>query len=136
MDLISSIRIAATGLRAQSGRMRVIAENLANANSTASTPDGDPYRRRIPTFKAVFDSELGGQVVQQGRIKLDQTEFSLSYQPGHPGANEAGYVKEPNVQPLIELSDMRQAQRGYESNLNLIKASRRMLSATIEILKA
>ena len=136
MDLIGSIKIAATGLKAQTGRMRVIAENLANADSTASTKDGDPYRRRIPTFQSVYDSEVGGHVVRQGRIRLDQTAFTLMYQPGHPGANESGYVKKPNVNSLIELTDMRQAQRGYESNLNLIKASRRMMSATIEILRA
>lgn len=136
MDLIGSIKIAASGLRAQSGRMRIIAENLANANSTASTKGGDPYRRRVPTFQSYFDQDVGGLVVKEGRVKLDQTAFSLSYNPGHPGANDAGYVKKPNVNTLIELTDMRQAQRGYESNLNLIKASRRMLSATIEILRA
>lgn len=136
MDLIASIKIAASGLRVQTGRMRIIAENLANVNSTSSVPGGDPYRRRIPTFQSYFDKEVGGLVVRQGRVKFDRTEFSLSYQPGHPGADKAGYVKEPNVNALIELTDMRQAQRGYESNLNLIKASRRMLSATIEILRA
>ncbi len=136
MDLMGSIKIASYGLRAQTGRIRIIAENLANANSTASTKGGDPYRRRIPTFEAVFNDEIGGLVVKPGRVRLDKTEFSLSYQPGHPAANEAGYVKTPNVNSLIELTDMRQAQRGYESNLNLIKASRRMLSATIEILRA
>jgi len=136
MELMGSIKIAASGLRAQTGRMRIIAENLANANSTASTKGGDPYRRRIPSFQSVYDSEVGGLVVKQGRVKFDQSAFSLSYQPGHPAANDAGYVKTPNVNTLIELTDMRQAQRGYESNLNLIKASRRMLSATIEILRA
>ncbi len=133
---MGSIKIAASGLRAQTGRMRVIAENLANANSTASTKGGDPYRRRIPTFQSVFDNEVGGMVVKQGRVRFDQKAFSLSYQPGHPAANDKGYVKTPNVNSLIELTDMRQAQRGYESNLNLIKASRQMLSATIEILRA
>jgi len=136
MDLIGSIKIAASGLRAQTGRMRIIAENLANSDSTASTKGGDPYRRRIPTFQSFYNNEVGGYVVRQGRVKLDQTAFSLSYQPGHPAANDKGYVKKPNVNSLIELTDMRQAQRGYESNLNLIKASRRMLSATIEILRA
>jgi len=136
MELIGSIKIAASGLRAQTGRMRIIAENLANSSSTASTKGGDPYRRRIPTFQSVFDKEVDGLVVKQGRVKFDQTPFTLSYKPGHPAANDAGYVKEPNVNSLVELTDMRQAQRGYESNLNLIKASRRMLSATIEILRA
>jgi len=136
MELIASIKIAASGLRAQTGRMRIIAENLANSNSTASTKGGDPYRRRIPTFQSVFDKEVGGLVVKQGQVKFDQTPFTLNYKPGHPAANDAGYVKVPNVNSLVELTDMRQAQRSYESNLNLIKASRRMLSATIEILRA
>ena len=136
MELMGSIKIAASGLRAQTGRMRIIAENLANANSTSSTKGGDPYRRRIPTFQSVFDNEVGGMVVKQGRVRFDQNAFSLSYQPGHPAADDKGYVKTPNVNSLIELTDMRQAQRGYESNLNLIKASRQMLSSTIEILRA
>lgn len=136
MDLIASIKIAASGLRAQTGRMRIIAENLANVNSTSAEKGGDPYRRRIPTFQTYFDKEVGGNVVKLGRIKFDQSDFKLSYQPSHPAADDKGYVKEPNVNSLIELNDMRQAQRAYESNLNLIKASRRMLSATLEILRA
>ena len=136
MDLLKSLKIAATGLRAQTGRMRVIAENIANADSTARTPDGEPYRRRIPTFQAAFDREAEAQVVKIGAVRTDATDFERRYQPGHPAADAAGYVRVPNVNPLIEAMDMREAQRSYEANLNVIGATRRMLQRTIEILRA
>lgn len=135
MDFLKSMKIAASGLKAQSGRMRVIAENIANANSTASTPGGDPYRRKIPTFKQVFDRELEADVVATGKIKKDQTDFGLRYNPGHPAADAKGYVKTPNVSSLIEGMDMREAQRSYQANLNVITASRRMLARTLDILR-
>lgn len=135
MDLMASMKVAAAGLRAQSGRMRIIAENLANANSTARAPGQDPYQRRIPTFKQEFDRELGLTTVKAGRIKLDQTEFPKRYEPGHPAADRAGYVKMPNVNSLVETMDMREAQRSYQANLNVITATRRMLSRTLEILR-
>lgn len=135
MDLFKSMKIAATGLKAQSGRMRVIAENLANADSTAVTPGGDPYRRKVPTFKVAFDRDIGATVVEPGRIKLDQKPFNLVFDPGHPAADAKGYVKTPNVSSLVEGMDMREAQRSYEANLNVVQASRRMLTRTLEILK-
>ena len=135
MEFLRSIMIAASGLRAQSGRMRVISENLANADTAAQTPGGDPYRRKIPTFKVTFDRELGADTVQLHRVQRDQSEFRLRYEPGHPGANEDGYVKLPNVNTLVEAMDFRQAQRSYEANLNLITASRRMITRTLEILR-
>jgi flagellar basal-body rod protein FlgC len=135
MDLMKSMMIAASGLKAQSGRMRVIAENLANANSTAKTPGGDPYRRKIPTFQAEFDRALDAQVVSLGRIAEDTADFSTRYDPNHPAANKTGYVKMPNVNTLIETVDMREAQRSYEANLNVISSARRMVSRTLEILK-
>lgn len=135
MDLMASMKIAAAGLKAQGGRMRVIAENLANANSTASAPNEDPYRRRIPTFKQEFDRELGITTVKSGRIKADRTEFPKRYEPGHPAADAQGYVKLPNVNALIEGMDMREAQRSYQANLNVIGATRRMLARTLEILR-
>lgn len=135
MDLLASMKIAASGLKAQSGRMRVIAENLANTNSTASKPGGDPYRRRIPTFSQEFNRELGMNTVQPGRIKLDKTDFPKRFEPGHPAADKAGYVKLPNVNALVEGMDMREAQRSYQANLNVISATRRMLSRTLDILR-
>jgi len=136
MDLITSMKLAAAGLKAQSGRMRVISENIANASSTATKKGGDPYRRKIPTFRQVFDRELGAKVVKTGRIKMDQSDFGKRYEPGHPAADDKGYVKMPNVNPLIESMDLREAQRSYEANLNVITATRRMLARTLDILRA
>lgn len=136
MDFMRSIAIAASGLRAQAGRMRIIAENLANADSTAQTPGTDPYRRKIPTFVSEMDRALGANLVTLGRIKPDSSDFQLKYQPGHPSADANGNVKYPNVNSLVEMTDMREAQRSYEANINVIGATRRMLQRTIEILKA
>ncbi|HVX72953.1 MAG: flagellar basal body rod protein FlgC [Devosia sp.] len=134
-DFLSSLKIAATGLHAQNARMRVIAENLANADSAGKTPTDQPYRRRIPTFKAVMDADAGGEVVKVGKIAFDQTAFQERYEPGHPAADKNGYVKYPNVDPLIEAMDMREAQRTYEANLNVITVTRQMLGRTLDILK-
>lgn len=136
MDFMRSIFIAASGLRAQSSRMRVISENIANANSTAATANADPYRRRIPTFATNFDRELQATVVQMGRVQTDQTAFTVRNEPGHPAADALGNVRYPNVNPLIEAVDLREAQRSYEANLNVITATRRMIARTIEILRA
>lgn len=136
MDLIKTMKIAASGLRAQSGRMRVISENLANANSTALDPGGDPYRRQIPSFKSTFDRELQANVVEPGRTRLDRSEFTVRYEPGHPAADGNGYVKLPNVNTLVEMTDMREAQRSYEANLNVVRSARSMLMRTLDILRA
>lgn len=136
MDFVKAMKIAASGLKAQSGRMRIIAENLANANSTASTKGGNPYRRKIPTFKQVFDREIGAMVVKNGTIKRDMSDFGKRYDPGHPAADNEGYIKTPNVKGLIESMDMREAQRSYQANLNVISASKRMLARTLDILRA
>ena len=135
MELEKSMRIAASGLRAQSGRMKIIAENIANADSTAKTKGGDPYQRRMPTFREVFDAEIGANVVKQGRVQLDKSDFGEKFDPGNPAANDKGMVKTPNVNTLIEMVDMREAQRSYEANLNVIGSTRRMLSKTLDILK-
>jgi flagellar basal-body rod protein FlgC len=134
-DFLSSLKIAATGLHAQTARMRIIAENLANADSAGKTPGEDPYRRKIPTFKAVMDKEAGGETVKIGRIALDQSDFAQRYEPGHPAADANGDVKYPNVNSLIEAMDMRQAQRSYEANLNVVTVTRQMLGATLDVLK-
>jgi flagellar basal-body rod protein FlgC len=136
MDFLKSITIAASGLRAQTGRMRVIAENIANADSTAQKPGADPYRRRVPTFRSEMDRALDANVVNLGRVQTDKSDFRMKYEPGHPAADANGYVKYPNVNPLIETTDMREAQRSYEANLNVISATRRMLQRTIDILRA
>ena len=136
MDFMKSISIAASGLRAQAGRMRVIAENIANADSTAKNAGTDPYRRKIPTFQSEIDRTLDARVVSMGRLKTDQSDFQLKHQPGHPAADAAGNVKYPNVNSLVEMTDMREAQRSYEANINVIGATRRMIAKTIEILKA
>jgi flagellar basal-body rod protein FlgC len=135
MDFLKSIAIAASGLRAQAGRMRVISENIANADSTAQ-PGNDPFRRRIPTFRSEVDRALDARVVALGKIRSDPTDFRLKYEPGHPSADANGHVKYPNVNPLVEMTDMREAQRSYEANINVIGATRRMIQRTLEILKA
>lgn len=135
MDFLKSIAIASGGMRAQAGRMRVISENIANANSTAQTPGGDPYRRRIVTFRSVFDQEIDAQTVTMGRIATDNSDFRVRHEPDNPMADAKGNVKYPNVNSLVELTDLRDAQQSYQSNLNVISATRRMLQRTIDILK-
>ena len=129
----AAMTIAASALRAQQARMRVIAENMANSDSTARTPGGDPYRRQMAVFEPVAMD--GGQGVKMSRVMNDPSDFKTEYAPGHPGANAQGYVKMPNVDPLIEAMDMREAQRAYEANLNVIETARSMDSRTLDILK-
>jgi flagellar basal-body rod protein FlgC len=136
MDFVKSLAIAASGLRAQAGRMRVISENIANSNSTAQTPGGDPYRRRIPTFSSQLDRVLDARVVTVGRVATDPSDFQQKYEPGNPAADARGYVKYPNVNSVIEMADMRDAQRSYEANINVIGATRRMIQRTLDILRS
>jgi flagellar basal-body rod protein FlgC len=135
MDFVKSMAIAASGLRALAGRMRVISENIANSDSTAQTAGGDPYRRRIPTFTSQLDRTLDARVVTLGPVRTDPSNFQLKYEPGHPAADAAGNVMHPNVNPLVEMTDMRDAQRSYEANLNVIGATRRMIARTLDILR-
>lgn len=125
--------IAVSALRAQQGRMRIIAENLANASSTSRTPGGDPYRRQAPVFAPT--PVAGGMGVRMTRVEPDKTAFKSDYEPGNPSANAAGYVKLSNVDPLIEAMDMREAQRAYEANLNVIETARAMDMRTLDLLK-
>ena len=134
-DFLRSIGIATSGLRAQSGRMRVLSENIANADSTAPTAGGDPYRRKVPTFSSALDRTLDAKVVTLGKVRTDQSAFRVRYEPNNPAADAAGNVKYPNVNSLIEVTDMRDAQRSYEANLNVISATRRMIQRTLDILK-
>jgi len=136
MDFLKTLAIAASGLRVQSGRMRIISENIANADSTPTKPGAEPYRRKIPTFETEVDRSLGVQVVEMGKTQVDNSDFRLKYEPGHPAADSNGNVKYPNVNPLIEMTDMREAQRSYEANINVISATRRMIQRTIDILRA
>lgn len=135
MDINKSMTTAASGMRVQADRMRVIAENIANANSTAIGANGEPYRRQIVTFKDAVDEATGASTVEVKRISRDRSDFKLSYDPGHPAANAEGYVKLPNVSTLIEMSDMREAQRAYEANLNVVDAARTMQSRTLDLLR-
>jgi flagellar basal-body rod protein FlgC len=135
-DFLKSMNIATSGLRAQAGRMRLISENIANADSTSLTAGGEPYRRKIPTFSSALDRSLDAKVVTLGRVRNDQSAFRVKNEPGNPAADAEGNVKYPNVNPLVEMTDMREAQRSYEANLNIISATRRMIQRTLDILKA
>ncbi len=135
MNLKDAMQISAAGMRAQGQRLRVISENLANADSTSQTPGGEPYRRKIMTFKNVLDRSINADMVRVNKIMPDTKDFELKYDPSHPAANAEGYVMRPNVSSLVELSDMRQAQRSYEANLSVIETSKAMLSRTIGLLR-
>lgn len=135
MELQNSVGISASGLKAQSLRMRVIAENLANSDSVAQTPGGVPYRRRIATFKPDLDRAGGGEAVAVTGITTDRSDFPRLYQPGNPAADTNGYVLMPNVNALTEAADMKAAQRSYEANVNAIESARMMTMRTIDLLK-
>jgi len=135
MDLGKTLHISAAGLKVQGTRLRTIAENIANAASTAQTPGGDPYRRKVVTFENVLSRELDVELVRVRKVDVDRTDFGLEHRPGHPAADANGYVRTPNVNALIEMADMREAQRTYEANLRVIQASRTMVQQTIELLR-
>jgi flagellar basal-body rod protein FlgC len=135
MDFLKTISIATSGLRAQAGRMRILSENLANADSTTPSNGTDPYRRRIPTFRSEVDRALDARVIAMGPVRTDQSDFRLKHEPGHPAADANGNVRYPNVNPMVEMTDMREAQRSYEANINIIGATRRMIQRTLDILK-
>ena len=131
----SQMAVAASALKAQQARMRVIAENIANAQSTAKTPGGDPYRRRVPVFQPDSKVAAGADGVKIAQVREDMRDFRTVYDPGNPAADEKGYVKLPNVDALVEALDMREAQRAYEANLNVIETARSMEARTLEILR-
>ncbi len=135
-DLMSAMGAAASGLRAQTVRIRISAENLANADTTAQTPGGDPYRRKAPVFRAIFDREMGAEKVKVTGEREDKRPFPEKYDPSHPAADARGYVKLSNVSALTEMADLREAQRAYEANLNVVEASRAMMLGLVTILKA
>jgi flagellar basal-body rod protein FlgC len=134
-DLNTAMAISASGMRAQSGRIRIVAENLANANSTAAAPGLDPYRRQVPVFSSYLDRDADATMVRMARVELDPTAFTLKYDPAHPAANAEGYVELPNVNSLIEMMDLREAQRSYEANLGALDQVRSMAASTLRILE-
>jgi len=135
MDLEKAMMSSAAGLRAQSVRMRVISENIANQNSVASEPGQDPYRRKIVTFRTEMDRANGVEIVKADGVDFDKKEFGKKYDPGNPAADTSGYIKTANVNGMIEMMDMQQAQRTYQSNLNALEASRRMATMTLDLLR-
>lgn len=135
MDLGKSMRIAAAGMAAQGTRLRVVAENLANADSTAQVPGGEPYRRKIVSFRSALDRETGTETVRVAGVRPGPGEFQRRFEPAHPAADGEGYVLVPNVNPLIEIMDMREAQRSYQANVTVIEAAKAMIGRTLEILQ-
>ncbi len=135
-ELLSAMKISARGMKTQGTRIRVVAENIANADTTGQTAGSDPYRRQIITFKNALNREEGVDMVKVDKIQGDKkTPFTLKYMPDHPAADEKGYVKMPNVNPLIEMADIREAQRSYEANLGMIEQSKSMVMRTIDLLR-
>jgi len=134
MEFSTSMAIAASGLKAQTERMKTIAENLANANSTAAKPGGDPYRRKVATVTSQFDRELGANLVASGKPAEDKSDFRTQYDPGNPNADTKGYVKLPNVDSLVEIMDMREAQRSYEADLTVMDSTKQMMAKTVDLL--
>lgn len=133
--LRAATSIAGAGLEAQSVRMRIVSENIANASSTGTEPGSDPYRRKTITFDSEFDRLLGAARVSVKNIGLDNSDFTVEYDPGNPAADENGNVKMPNVNMIIEMADMREASRSYEANLQMIKQTRTMNSMMLDLLR-
>ena len=134
-NLSVSADIAVSGMKAQAQRLRVISENMANADSISTTPGGEPYRRQVVTFKDYVDAETGAQMVKVNKVVPDESQFPKKYDPNHPAADAQGYVALPNVNPLIEMMDMKEAQRSYDANLSMMQTARDMNASVLDILK-
>lgn len=134
-SLSAAIKSAGAGLSAQSTRMQIISENLANANAIASRAGGDPYARKLVSFEAMLDEASGAETVTVGPISRDRAPFRTELDPGNPAADEKGIVKLPNVNPLVELADMREANRSYQANLQVVRQARDLISMTLDLLK-
>ena len=135
MDLVKALQISAHGLKAQGSRLRVIAENVANADSIPQNPEEQPYRRKLVSFANTLNRALGFETVRVRDVVPDRSDFGRRFEPGHPGADAEGYIRTPNVKSVIEMADMREAQRSYEANLKVIEASRSMLQRAIAVLR-
>lgn len=134
-NLSVSADIAVSGMKAQSERLRIISENMANADSIGIRPGEDPYRRQVVTFKDYIDKETGAKMVKVDKVVPDESQFPLKYDPNHPVANAEGYVAMPNVNPLIEMMDLKEAQRSYDANLSMMQTARDMNSKVLDLLK-
>lgn len=134
--LVASLKISASGLEAQSSRLRVVSENLANARSTGDTPGADPYRRKTVSFAQELDRAAGVETVEIKKIGVDRSDFRTEYDPGNPAADPNGVVKYPNVNILVEMADMREANRSYEANLQSIRQARDLINSTIDLLRS
>ena len=134
-DIIKTMRISGAGMKTQGARLQVIAQNVANANSLPQAEGGKPYQRQVMTFKNVFNEAVGMDTVEVDKVRPDRSAFGKRFDPNHPAADEDGYVLTPNVNMLIEMTDMLEAQRSYEANLNVIKSSKAMLNSTIDVLR-
>ncbi len=134
--LAAALKVAASGLSAQSERLRVVSENLANAQSTGSTPGAEPYRRKTISFAAELDRATGGSLVEVNEIGRDRGDFPVEFIHGHEAADDKGYVKMPNVNMLVEMADMSEANRSYEANLQVIKQARELISMTIDLMRS
>jgi len=134
--LMASMKVASSGLEAQSARLRIVAENLANSQSTGTTAGADPYARKTISFERVLDRASGSELVKVGKVGRDRVPFRVEHRPGHPAADASGNVKMPNVNPLVELTDMREANRTYEANLQIIRQTRQLVSMTIDLLRS
>lgn len=135
MDLQKALSISARGMNVQTTRLRVIAENLANQDTTGTSPNTQPYRRKTVTFANAVDKSVGAETVRVKKVGRDMGELPLRFDPGHPAADEGGYVKVPNVNSFVEVMDLKEAQRSYSANLNVLQVSRGMIARTIEMLK-
>jgi flagellar basal-body rod protein FlgC len=133
--LNDTLKIAAAGMKAQGDRLRIIAENVANADSTSTQPGGEPYRRKVVIFENALNKELGVETVRVAKRTYDMSDFRKKYDPTHPAADEQGYVLFPNVSSIIEMVDMRESRRAYEANINVVEVSKAMLTRTLELLR-
>lgn len=134
-NLSVSADIAVSGMKAQAERLRIISENMANADSVGIRPGEDPYRRQVVTFKNYVDEATGAQLVKVDKVLPDRSPFQMKYMPDHPAANAEGYVAMPNVNPLVEMMDMKEAQRSYDANMSMMQTARDMNSKILDVLK-
>ena len=134
-DLSTSLQVSAAGMDVQVARIKIIAENLANQNTTGSSSGADAYRRRTITFQNKLDKALGVETVSVKSVGTDKSEEPLRYDPDNPAANKDGYVRTPNVNSFVELMDMRDAEQSYSANLNVASTTRTMLNRTLDLIK-